>query len=103
MAADEIIQSVDRPDTANRATNVLRSIRLRHVALNQLTSSTKWFVIVPTGTSAFPVRMMERIPYKVAPLAAVGAINPRLYLTSCTTAFGVGFDKQYRGVVAIGM
>lgn len=102
MAADEIVQSVDRPDTSDRATNVLKSIRLRHVALNWLTSSTKWFIIVPTGEQSFPLRTLNLLDYEVTPLAAVGPINPHAYVSTCRTQFGVGFDKQYRGAVGIG-
>jgi hypothetical protein len=104
MAADELIQSVDRPDTANRATNVLKSIRLSHVALNQLTSSTKWFIIAPPNSqSSFPLAMMEMIPYEVSPLQSLASGgNPDAYYTRCRTQFGVGFDKQYRGAVAAG-
>lgn len=101
MAADEIIQSVDRPDTANRATNVLKSVRLRHVALNQLTSSSTWFLIVPTSTAGFPLRLLNRIDYEVNPLAPVGNINRRLYVTDCCTHFGAGWDKHYRGITGV--
>lgn len=103
MAADEIVMSNDRPDTADRATNVInKSVKLRHIALNQLTSSSKWFIMVPTSNMAYPLKTLEMIPYDVSPLAAVGPINPDVYATRCRTQFGVGFDKQYRGVVAIG-
>lgn len=102
MAADEIVQSVDRPDTANRATNVLKSVQLSHVSLNWLTSSTKWFIIVPPDTLSFPVRLLNQVDYEVDPLGPMGKLNPRAYVTSCTTRFGTGFDKQYRGCVAIG-
>lgn len=101
LAADEIVQSVDRPDTANRATNVLKSVRLRHIALNQLTSTTQWYIIVPTSHQSFPLRTLEMIPYEVSPLAQFGN-NPDAYFTRCRTQFGVGFDKQYRGAVLIG-
>lgn len=103
MAADEIVQSVDRPDTANRATNVLKSVQLSHISLNWLTSSTKWFIIVPPSTLSFPVRFLNQVDYEVDPLGPMGKINPRAYMTSCTTRFGVGFDKQYRGCVAAGI
>jgi len=104
MAADEICMSVDRPDTANRATNVLKgaNIRLRHVALNWLTSTTKWFIIVPTGEQSYPLRLLNLEDYSVTPLAAVGPINPHAYVTTCRTQFGVGWDKHYRGMVAAG-
>lgn len=104
MAAEEIIQSQDRPDTTNRATNVLKGVRLRHVALNQLTSSSKWFITVPpNSTPAYPLAMMEMIPYEVSPLQSLAqGGNPDAYYTRCRTQFGVGFDKQYRGAVAIG-
>jgi hypothetical protein len=103
MAADEIIQSMDRPDTANRATNVLKSINLKHVALNRLTSSTKWFIMVlPGSTPSFPLKMLEMIPYQVSPLAAVGPINPDAYVCRARTQFGVGYSISYRGVVAVG-
>lgn len=102
MAADEIVQSVERPDTANRATNVLKSVQLSHVSLNWLTSSSKWFIIVPTDTLSFPVKLLNQVDYEVDPLGPMGKLNPRAYVTSCTTRFGTGFDKSYRGCVAIG-
>lgn len=103
MAAEEIIKSQDRPDTANRATNVLRGVNLRHIALNQLTSSTKWFIIVPpNGSYNFPLLHMQMIPYEVSPLQALGPINPDAYVSRCRTQFAPGFDKQYRGAVGVG-
>ena len=103
MAADEIVMSSDRPDTSDRATNVLKSIRLKHVSLNQLTSSSKWFIMVPTTTSSFPLCTLEMIPYEVSPLQSLASGgNPDAFYTRCRTQFGVGFNKQYRGVVAIG-
>lgn len=100
LAADELIQSVDRPDTANRATNVLKNIRLSHVALNQFTSSSAWYIAVPTSDPAYPLRTLEMIPYEVSPLTALGD-NPDAFFTRNRTQFGVGFDKTYRGVVRI--
>lgn len=102
MAADEIVKSVDRPDTANRATNVLTSFRLRHRSMNWLTSTTKWYILAPPNGQKFPVSMMERIPYETDPLAAIGPANPRAFVASCTTSFGAGFVRDYRGAVSIG-
>jgi len=102
MAADEIVKSQDKPNTADRATNVLTSFKLRHRSLNWLTSSTKWYILAPPNGQKFPVSMLERIPYEVDPLAPAGPVNPRAYYTSCTTSFGVGFVRDYRGAVSIG-
>lgn len=100
LAADELIQSVDRPDTANRATNVLKNVRLNHVALNQLTSSTAWYMIIPTSDASFPLRTLEMIPYEISPLAPISG-NPDAFFTRNRTQFGVGWDKTYRGIVRI--
>lgn len=102
LAADEIVQSVDRPDTANRATNVLKNFRLNHVSLNYLTSSTKWFILVPTGHRAYPLRMRVMIDNEVTPLEKKGPTNPHVYLSTLRTIFGVGWKYSYRGITAIG-
>ncbi len=102
LAADEIVQSTDRPDTANRATNVLKSVNLKHVALNNLTSSTKWYIRIPTTHRAYPILMLQAIAQEISPLAAIGAANPHAYAMTGRTQFGVGFNKSYRGIVAIG-
>lgn len=100
LAADEIIQSVDRPDTANRATNVLKNVRLSHVALNQLTSSSAWYIMIPTSDPSFPLRTLNMIDYEISPLAAISG-NPDAFFTRNRTQFGVGWDKTYRGMVRV--
>lgn len=102
LAADEIIQSVDRPDTTNRATNVLRNFTLMHLQLNQLTSTTKWFLIVMPGNRAYPLITRELLTMELTPLERVGAANPHAYVQTGRTQFGVGFRNSYRGATAIG-
>lgn len=106
MAADEIVNSMDRPDTANRAVNVLTTgrsaFRLSHRALNNLTSTTAWFIAIPTSHRAFPVRMKESIQAEITPLAPLGPMNPHVMLQTTRTRFGSGFKGSYRGVVRIG-
>jgi hypothetical protein len=110
MAADEIVASQDRPDTANRAINVLNttspnmstSFRLQHRSLNYLTSTTKWFITVSPSNRVFPLRLKELEPYSVTPLANAAPINPHAWMSTCRTQFGIGFQDSYRGVVAIG-
>lgn len=110
LAADEIVASNDRPDTANRAVNVLNSanprasmsVKLRHRSLNNLTSTTKWFIAVSTTNRAFPLRLRELLPYEVTPLEKIGPINPHAWVMTNRTQFGLGFVNSYRGVVAIG-
>lgn len=110
LAADEIVASQDRPDTANRATNVLTttnpnmstSFRLRHRSLNYLTSTTKWYIVVEIGNRTFPLRLKELLPYEITPLQNAAPINPHAWMTTCRSQFGIGFQDSYRGAVAIG-
>lgn len=110
MAADEIVASVDRPDTTNRSTNVLTSsnsnmsmsVKLRHKSLNRLTSSTKWFIVVDVTNNVYPLRLKELIPYELTPLQNCGAINPHAWMQTNRTQFGGGWVNSYRGIVAIG-
>jgi hypothetical protein len=111
LAADEIVASQDRPDTTNRATNVLNmagsgrtsmSLKLRSVSLNNLTSTTKWFLLVSPTNRAYPLRLRQLLPYEVTPLQAIGPANPHAYVMTNRTQFGTGFVGSYRGAVAIG-
>lgn len=106
LAADELVNSQTRPDTANRATNVLtqgrNALQLSHRQLNYLTSTTKWYMSVPTSNPAYPLRMRQRIDAEVTPLEGIGATNPHVKKQTATTCFGMGFRNSYRGIVAIG-
>ncbi len=106
LAADEVVNSQTRPDTANRAVNVLtqgrNALMLTHRQLNYLTSTTKWYMGIPTSNPAFPLRMRERISAEVTPLDSIGATNPHVKKQTATTCFGLGFVNSYRGIVAIG-
>ncbi len=106
MAADEVVNSMDRPDTANRAVNVLNqgraAVRLTHRQLNYLTSTTKWYMTVPTSHRAYPLRLKESIPQEITPLESIGAQNPHVKMQTARTRFGLGFKNSYRGMVAIG-
>lgn len=111
LAADEICASQDRPDTANRAVNVLTtsnmntsmSFRLKHRSLNYLSSTTKWYIVVEIGNRVFPLRLKELLPYEVTPLQNAAPINPHAWMMTCRTQFAPGFEDSYRGAVAIGV
>jgi hypothetical protein len=106
MSADELVNSMDRPDTANRAINVLTqgrsAVRLSHRQLNYLTSTTKWYLSIPTTHRAYPLLMKESIPQEITPLSPIGATNPHVMKQTTRTRFGLGFRASYRGMVAIG-
>jgi hypothetical protein len=102
VAAEEIVKSQDRPDTANRATNILRSLTIKHRVLNNLTSSTKWYIAIPTSHRAYPFIMRQLIDREITPLEKVGPVNPHAYVMTGRSQFGIGFKYSYRGIVAIG-
>ena len=106
LNADELVNSQDRPDTANRATNVLTrgrsSVNLSHRQLSYLTSTTKWYMSIPTTHRAYPLIMRESIPQEITPLQPIGPDNPHVMKQTTRTRFGLGFRNSYRGMVAIG-
>lgn len=110
LAADELVASMDRPDTSNRATNVLNStnpntsvsVKLRHRSLNNLTSTTKWFIVASPTNRFYPLMLLELIPYELTPLAPIGPANPHAWVQTNRTQFAPGFNTSYRGAVAIG-
>lgn len=103
LAAEEIVQSMDRPDTTNRSTNVVnKNFSLRHVTLNQLTSTTKWFITVETSHRAFPLVMRQLLDLEITPLEKIGPANPHVMVQTERTQFGIGWRGSYRGIVAIG-
>lgn len=102
-AADQLVMSPDNPETTNRAVNTVRkSFQLSHSPSRYLTSSTKWFVRVPTSWRQFPLVMKIGKRPMLEPLAPVGPINPTAMVTSLMLDFGVGKRYSPRGVVAIG-
>ncbi len=107
MSADEVVNSMDRPDTANRATNVLTqgrsAVNLSHRQLSYLTSTTKWYMNVPTSHRAYPLLMKESIPQEITPLRTNEADNPHVMKQTTRTRFGLGFRNSYRLMVAIGV
>jgi hypothetical protein len=103
LAADEVVMSLDRPDTSNRATNVVRqSMRLTHRKLNYLTSTTKWYLAIPTSHRAYPLLMVSLIDQEITPLEKLGPQNPHAMVQTLRTQFGGGFRGSYRGLVAVG-
>lgn len=103
MAAEEIVQSMDKPNTTDRATNIVRNkYQLSHVPLNNLTSTSKWFIGVSTTNRSYPLIMLEALSQDVSPLESVGAINRDVMMMRFRTQFGAGWDKSYRGLHAIG-
>lgn len=110
LAADEIVASQDRPNTSDRATNVLTnssaamsmSVKISHRSLKRLTSTTKWFICVKTTNRAYPLRLKELLPYELTPLENGRPFNPHVWMQTCRTQFAGGFENSYRGCVAIG-
>lgn len=103
LAAEEIVQSMDRPDTTNRATNVVnKNFRLTHVSQNNASSTTKWFMTVSVSHRAFPLVMRQLIDLEITPLEKVGPANPHIMVQTERTQFGGGWRGSYRGIVAIG-
>jgi len=106
LCADELVNSQDRPDTANRAVNVLTrgrsSVNLTHKQSSYLTSTTKWYMSIPTSHRAYPLIMRESIPQEISPLQPIGATNPHVMKQTARTRFGLGFRNSYRGMVAVG-
>jgi hypothetical protein len=102
VAAEEIIRSDTRPDTANRATNILRGIQLSHVALNQLTSTSKWFLIVDTSDRAYPLRRIQAIDSEITPLEKNLSGNPHAMSMTARSQFSFGWRHSYRGITATG-
>lgn len=102
VAAEEIIRSDTRPDSANRATNILKGITLRHMPINQLTSTTKWFIVVSTANRIFPLRLIQAIASEITPLEKNLSGNPHAMSMTSRTQFAFGWRHSYRGIVAIG-
>ena len=102
LAAQEIVSSMDRPDTTNRATNVLKDVKLSVMELNNLTSTTKWFLCVPNSHKAYPLIMRELLSIETTPLEKLGPVNPHAYVSTARTQFGLGFRNSYRGCTAVG-
>lgn len=102
VAAEEIVKSQDRPDTANRAVNILRALTIKHRVLNNLTSSTAWYIAVSTTHRAYPLIMRQLIDREITPLEKVGPANPHAYVMTGRSQFGVGFRYSYRGLIRIG-
>jgi len=102
-AADQIVMSMDNPETANRAANTVnRRFKLKHLPLNNLTSSTKWYVTVGTDRRYYPLVMRVGIDREITPLEKLGPQNPHAYVSTLRTHFGVGLRYSARGVVAVG-
>lgn len=104
VAAEEIVKSQDRPDTADRATNILRNgaMNVKHRVLVNLTSTTRWYIILSPSTRAYPLRIRELESYSITPLEKIGPANPHALVQTLRTQFGVGFVGSYRGIVAVG-
>jgi len=110
LAADEIARSATRPDTANRADNILTqgnmdtsiSVKIRSKSFNNLTSTTKWYIVVDAAGRTFPLRLRELIPFEITPLERLGPGNPHVWVQTERTQFAFGFVGSYRGAVAIG-
>lgn len=103
LAAEEIVQSMDRPDTTNRATNVVaKNFKLNHMSVNNLTSTTKWFITVSSSHRAYPLVMRQLLDLEITPLEKIGPANPHVLVQTERTQFGGGWRGSYRGITAIG-
>lgn len=97
-AADQIVWSQDNPETANRSVNtVIRRFRLRHVPINNFTSSTAWYVTKSPSWRGFPIRMLVGIDRQISPLTRFGD-NPDGFYSRLRSHFGVGLRFSPRGV-----
>lgn len=102
-AADNIIMSNDNPETANRAVNtVTRRFQLSHQPVNNLTSSTAWYVSIGADSKGYPIQMRVGSDREISPLSPYGAANPDLYISRLRSHFGVGLRYSARGIVRIG-
>lgn len=102
-AADQIIMSQDNPETANRALNtVIRRFNITHQPVNNLTSSTKWYVSIGTNSKGYPLQMRVGADREISPLTNLGAVNPDVYVSRLRSHFGVGKRYSPRGIVCIG-
>lgn len=101
-SADQIVWSQDNPETANRAMNtVIKRFSFVHEPVNNLTSSTAWYVMIAPSSRGFPIQMMVGSDRQVSPLAPVGN-NPDLFYSRLRDEFGVGLRYTARGIVRIG-
>lgn len=97
--ADQIVQGMDDPFTANRAVNTIRNnFSLTHRAIRNLTTSTAWYVTIPNGSANFPFVMKIGKRPSLTPMEAVGALLPTAMVTSLMLDFGVGKRRSPRGI-----
>jgi hypothetical protein len=88
---DEILESQDKPNTADRATNVLQNI-LKPVYWRYLTNSSQWSVV----KAKFGLKLLERAAPKFKFWQEERSEN---YFMSLTTRFGICVDN-WRGIVS---
>jgi len=101
-AADVIVASMEDPSTANRAVNTAtRRFKLKHISLNQLTSTTHWYIRVDITVPTYPIRLKNFRNPDTSPLQMM-ANNPDAMFSRMRSVFGVGLGPTFRGLVSIG-
>lgn len=102
-AADQLVMSTDNPETANRAANTVnRRFQFDHQPVNNLTSTTKWYMGISPTSKGYPIQMLVGSEREVSPLKFLDA-NPDLAYSRLRTKFGVGLRYTARGIVCIGV
>lgn len=97
--ADQIVQGMDDPFTANRAINTIRNnFSLSHRAIRNYTTSTAWYVSIPNTRAEFPFVMKVGKNPSLTPMEAVGPLMPTAMVTSLMADFGVGKRRSPRGI-----
>lgn len=101
-AADLCVKSMEDPFTTNRSVNTARSrFNLKHISLNQLTSTSYWFLRVELTIPSYPIRLKNYRDYSMTPLAPM-ANNPDAMFARGRSVFSPGLGPTFRGLVAIG-
>jgi hypothetical protein len=97
--------SPDNPDTANRAINTMQRDfnNVKYEAINNFTSSTKWFVRIGTEQRAYPIRMYVFSAPNMSPLAQVNGLNVDAWGSRMRSIFAPGLFGSARGVFAVGV
>jgi hypothetical protein len=101
-AADLCVKATEDPFTANRSVNTARTrFSLNHISLNQLTSSSYWYIRVELTIPSYPIRLQNFANYSMTPLEGM-ANNPDAMFSRGRSVFGVGLGPTFRGIVLVG-
>lgn len=101
-AADRLTMSMDDPETANRSANTVnRRFKIKHVPVNNLTSTTAWYITIGPESRGYPIQMRVGAEREISPLKFLDA-NPDVAMSRLRSHFGVGLRYSARGVHRIG-